>query len=71
MNPGDKFIRYSKNGAVIGIVEKIESVLQYDLRHRIKIEKKKIHSTKGVIYDYEECYLVVKELNFGFCLKLS
>jgi hypothetical protein len=71
MNAGDKFIRYSKNGAVVGEIEKITSTFQYDLKNKVQIEKKKIHSTKGVIYDYEECYLVVRELKIGFCIKLK
>lgn len=70
MQKGDKFIRYSKNGVVRGEVEEILIKSEFDLKNRVKIERKKIKSTKGVVYDYEECYKVIDELSISFCIKL-
>ena len=70
MQKGDKFIRYSKHGVVRGEVDCIIKKSQYDLKNKVKIEKLKIKSTKGIVYDYEECFKIEEELSLGFCIKL-
>lgn len=71
MQKGDNFIRYSKHGVVRGTIDRIKITHQFDLKNQVKIERKKIITTNGIEYDYEDCYKVLEELKPGFCQRIK
>jgi len=70
MQKGDNFIRYSKHGAVKGVVERVFEKKSYDLQNKVEIVKIMIRSTEGVVCDANECYKVESELTLNFCQKI-
>ena len=70
MQKGDKFIRYSKDGATRGIVERIFEKKVYDLKNKVEVIKVMIKNTDGIVYDSNECYKIESELTLNLCQKI-
>jgi hypothetical protein len=62
MQAGDKFIRYTKKGAIQGRVKSIVVKQKYDLRSQVKIEVRWILTETGESFEENGCYLVIEEL---------
>lgn len=72
MRPGDKFIRYSKGGHVTrGEVVKTWTKYSIDLKNGVVIKKRMIVSDCGHAFDSNECYLIDREISFGFLKKIK
>lgn len=72
MQPGDKFIRYSRDGGVTrGEVARSWSKYSLDLKNGVVIKKRLIASDKGIVFDVNECYLVDRDLSLNFIKKLK
>lgn len=71
MRPGDKFIRYSKGGHVTrGEVVKTWTKYSIDLKNGVVIKKRMIVSDGGHAFDSNECYVIDREISFGFLKKI-
>ncbi len=71
LKEGDNFIRKSKYGLVIGIVDKIIPTYVTDYSNYISYINLTIKSTKGVIYDMNECYKIDSFLDKEKCDKMA
>jgi hypothetical protein len=71
MQPGDEFIRYSKQGdAVRGRVAKVWTKESIDPKNKVVIRRVMIQSDAGYQYDANECYVIDREISASFLRKV-